>query len=81
LARPEGRNLCCGGKEPKTIVALPWLFENPAMLVNSGGCATRFAQTVLARYPKLTALLSHARRRLKAKERKMNSETVFKVHM
>lgn len=40
------------------------------MLVNSWGCATRYAQTVLARFPELPAFLSHARRRLKAKNEK-----------
>jgi hypothetical protein len=54
----------------KTIIALRWLSEYPAMLVNSGGCATRFAQTVLALYPESTALLGHLRRRLKAKKGK-----------
>jgi len=41
--------------------ALAWSFRFPAMLANIGGCGTRFAQTVLAESPKLTALLGHAK--------------------
>jgi len=33
------------GQGPKTIAALAWFFGFPARLAESGGCATRFAQT------------------------------------
>jgi len=48
-------------KGPKTISALAWTVESPAMLANFDGCGTRFAQTVLAVSPKLTALLGNAK--------------------
>ncbi len=55
---------------PKTILACARPCGFPAMLADSGGCATRFevqghlsAQTVLAESPESAPLLGHARRR------------------
>ena len=48
LARPKGRNHCCGGKGPKTIDAPPGLIEWDGRSLRKGGL-TRFAQTRPAR--------------------------------
>ena len=42
------------------MFAPAWPFRCSAMLANSGGCATRFAHTVLAVFPELPARLDHA---------------------
>ena len=67
---PARRGTFVSAKVPKTISALAWPSGSPAMLANSGGCATRsevnsdlFAQTVLAESLESASLLGHARRR------------------
>ena len=61
LIRLEERDRCVvEAKGPKTIAATSWSFGFSARLASSGGCATRFAQTVLAVFPDSAALLGHA---------------------
>ena len=43
------------------MFTLSWPCGFPAMLADSGGCATRYAQTVLAESPDSAPLLGHAK--------------------
>jgi len=45
--RPGGRGPFVSAKGSKTNVDLSWPFGVPPRFANPGGCATRFAQTVL----------------------------------
>ena len=54
--RPGERGPFVSAKGPKTISAPLWPYGSPPRLANSGGCATRSAQPVLAEFPELAAL-------------------------
>jgi len=49
--RPGRRGPFVSAKGPKTMFAPSWPCGSPARFANSGGCATRCAQTVLAENP------------------------------
>ena len=68
--RPRTTRHFCFGKSAQNHFRPGVALRAPAMLVDSGGCATRsevnsylFAQTVLAESPESAPLLGHARRR------------------
>jgi hypothetical protein len=60
--RPSSQGLFVSAKRLKTISAPLCPYGFPARFATSGGCATRYAQTVLAEFPKLAALLGHTGR-------------------
>jgi len=61
--RPGGRSPFVSAKGPKTMFALSCPFGFPARFTDSGGCATRFVQTVFSMIPESAALLGNAKRR------------------